>query len=108
MLAIIRGIHTAIYLVMASSTLALVYAGATGASGWWLGTALTLLAFETVELIPSRWVSRRQHWRVKGVHVRIARAALYAALPLSLAALAAISIAYSADREYRVEVAVIS
>jgi hypothetical protein len=44
----------------------------------------------------------------KGVHVRIARAALYAALPLSLAALAAISIAYSADREYRFEVAVIS
>ena len=40
-LTIIRGIHTAIYLVMASSTLALVYAGATGASGWWLGTALS-------------------------------------------------------------------
>jgi hypothetical protein len=39
-LAIIRGIYTAIYLVMAS-TLALVYAGATGASGWWLGTALS-------------------------------------------------------------------
>lgn len=44
----------------------------------------------------------------KGVHVRFAKAALYAALPLSLAALAAISIAYSADREDRFEVAVIS
>jgi hypothetical protein len=32
----IRATHTAIYLVMAASTLLLVYAGLTGASGVWL------------------------------------------------------------------------
>lgn len=50
-LALIRGIHTAIYLVMASSTLALVYAGVTGASGWWLGVVIALLAIETVVFV---------------------------------------------------------
>lgn len=42
------------------------------------------------------------------VPVRIAKLAFYAALPLSVAALVAISIAYGVDREYRFEVAVIS
>ena len=50
-LAFIRAIHTAIYLVMASSTLALVYAGVTGADGWWLAAAIALLAIETVVFI---------------------------------------------------------
>ena len=47
-LAFIRTTHTAIYLVMASSTLILLYAGVTGASGWWLWLVLALLAVETV------------------------------------------------------------
>jgi hypothetical protein len=46
-LALIRSVHTAIYLVMAASTLALVFAGVTGASGWWLGVVITLLAIES-------------------------------------------------------------
>jgi hypothetical protein len=47
-LSIIRATHTAIYLVMATSTLILVYAGMTGRTGWWLWTALGLLTIETV------------------------------------------------------------
>jgi hypothetical protein len=46
-LALVRGVHTFIYIVMATPTLVL-YAGLTGAHGWWLGVALTLLAVETV------------------------------------------------------------
>jgi hypothetical protein len=40
-------VHTAIYVVMAASTLLLVYAGVTGATGAWLWTALVLLAIES-------------------------------------------------------------
>lgn len=47
-LALIRAIHTAIYLVMAACTFLLVYAGLTGAQGLWLWGALTLLVVETV------------------------------------------------------------
>lgn len=47
-LALIRLTHTAIYLVMASSTLLLVYAGLSGASGWWLWVVLALLAIESI------------------------------------------------------------
>ena len=43
-LALVRGVHTFIYTVMATSTLLLVYAGLTGARGWWLWVGLTLLA----------------------------------------------------------------
>lgn len=50
-LALIRGVHTAIYLVMAGSTLALVYAGVTGANGWWLGVVIALLAIETAVFV---------------------------------------------------------
>jgi hypothetical protein len=50
-LQIIRFVHTAIYLVMAASTLLLVLAGATGATGWWLWWALGLLAVETVVFV---------------------------------------------------------
>lgn len=47
-LALIRIIHTAIYLVMAGATFVPIYAGVTGAQGVWLWGALTLLAVETV------------------------------------------------------------
>lgn len=47
-LALIRTIHTIIYVVMALSTFTLVFAGATGFSGWWLWLALVLLAIEVV------------------------------------------------------------
>jgi hypothetical protein len=46
-LAIVRALHTAIYVVMAASTFALVYAGLTGATGVWLWAALTLLGIES-------------------------------------------------------------
>lgn len=46
-LALVRFVHTAIYLVMAMSVFVLLYAGITGAAGWWLWTALTLLAVES-------------------------------------------------------------
>ncbi|MEZ4726938.1 MAG: hypothetical protein R3E79_07375 [Caldilineaceae bacterium] len=48
LLALIRAIHTAIYLVMAACTFVLVFAGLTGWQGVWLWVALTLLAIETV------------------------------------------------------------
>ena len=47
-LALIRTVHTAIYLVMAFATFALVYAGLTGAAGTWLWIALALLSVEVV------------------------------------------------------------
>lgn len=47
-LALIRGVHTAIYLVMAVSTFVLVYAGITGAQGTWLWVALALLSVESI------------------------------------------------------------
>ena len=45
-LAIIRAVHTAIYLVMATSTFVLLYAGITGATGAWLWIAIALLSIE--------------------------------------------------------------
>jgi hypothetical protein len=50
-LSAIRTVHTVIYIVMAASTLLLVYAGVTGQNGWWLWTALGLLAIETVVFV---------------------------------------------------------
>lgn len=50
-LTTIRGAHTLIYLVMAASTLALDYAGLTGATGPWLSGVLVLLAIESVVFI---------------------------------------------------------
>ncbi len=47
-LAIVRAVHTAIYLVMAASTFVVLYAGATGRSGAWLWAALVLLGAETL------------------------------------------------------------
>jgi hypothetical protein len=46
-LALIRALHTAIYLVMAASVLAIFFAGATGAMGTWLWVALVLAAGES-------------------------------------------------------------
>ena len=46
-LAVVRGVHTLIYVVMAISTIVLVYAGVTGSRGWWLTLALILLAVES-------------------------------------------------------------
>jgi hypothetical protein len=50
-LALIRGVHTVIYLVMAASTFAVLYAGATGARGSWLWVALGLLGVEVVVFV---------------------------------------------------------
>ena len=47
-LAIVRAVHTAIYLVMAASTFILLYSGITGRTGPWLWAALLLLGIETV------------------------------------------------------------
>ena len=47
-LALVRGVHTAIYVVMAISTFVLLYAGVTGAQGGWLWVALGLLAIEVI------------------------------------------------------------
>lgn len=47
LLALVRTVHTAIYLMMAASTFVLVYAGITGAQGAWLWLALVLLVVET-------------------------------------------------------------
>jgi hypothetical protein len=50
-LALVRFVHTAIYLVMAVSTLALLYAGITGIYGGWLWVVLVLLGVEAVVFI---------------------------------------------------------
>jgi hypothetical protein len=50
-LQLIRAVHTAIYVVMAGSTFALVYAGLTGAVGWWLWWALGLLLIESMVFV---------------------------------------------------------
>ena len=47
LLALIRALHTAIYLVMATATFVLVYAGLTGDQGIWLWLALALLSVES-------------------------------------------------------------
>jgi hypothetical protein len=47
-LALIRALHTTIYLVMAASTFVLLYAGVTGSQGTWLWITLVLLGVEVV------------------------------------------------------------
>jgi hypothetical protein len=47
-LAIVRTLHTAIYVVMVSAIGVVLFAGVTGARGWWLWLSLALLAIETV------------------------------------------------------------
>jgi len=50
-LALVRGVHTAIYIGMVASIFVLLYAGATGYVGLWLWVALVLLAVETVVFV---------------------------------------------------------
>lgn len=50
-LALVRTVHTAIYLVMVASIAVLLYAGATGHVGAWLWGALALLAAESVVFV---------------------------------------------------------
>jgi hypothetical protein len=50
-LALVRGIHTLIYVVMAASTFVLVHAGLTGRHGRLLWVALALLGLETVVFV---------------------------------------------------------
>jgi hypothetical protein len=47
-LALVRGIHTAIYLLMVAAIGVLLAAGITGYAGGWLWISLGLLALETV------------------------------------------------------------
>ncbi len=48
LLALVRGVHTTIYLVMVAAIFTLLYAGATGYQGLWLWVSLGLLALETI------------------------------------------------------------
>jgi len=47
-LAIVRAVHTAIYLVMASAVFVVLYGGVTGAHGPWLWAAAGLAALESL------------------------------------------------------------
>jgi hypothetical protein len=51
MLALVRSLHTAVYLVMVASILVLLYAGASAYVGPWLWIALGLLAAETAVFV---------------------------------------------------------
>lgn len=51
MLALVRGLHTAVYLVMVSAIGILLAAGTTGYADPWLWVALALLACETVVFV---------------------------------------------------------
>ncbi len=52
-LGLVRGLHTAVYLVMAASVFVLLYAGISGASGPWLWWALALISVEIVVFVGS-------------------------------------------------------
>ena len=52
-LFIVRAVHTAIYVVMASAILAVLYAGLTGANGPWLRVCLALILIEAAVFIGS-------------------------------------------------------
>lgn len=47
-LALVRALHGAIYVVMSGAVFAVLYAGVSGARGWWLWLALALVAVEVV------------------------------------------------------------
>lgn len=47
-LALVRAVHTAIYIVMAASIFALLYAGLSGADGPWVWLALALTTIEAI------------------------------------------------------------
>jgi hypothetical protein len=50
-LALVRGVHSAIYIVMAAATFVLLYGGLTGYEGTWLWISLSLLAVETAVFV---------------------------------------------------------
>jgi hypothetical protein len=50
---LVRAVHTAIYVVMASSAFALLFAGVTGASGPWLWLAASLMTIEVIVFVGS-------------------------------------------------------
>ncbi|MDO8322078.1 MAG: hypothetical protein Q7T23_03970 [Phenylobacterium sp.] len=52
-LALVRGLHTAIYLVMAGAVFIVLYAGITGAHGPWLWAAVGLVAVECLVFVAS-------------------------------------------------------
>ena len=52
-LTLVRGVHTAIYVVMACSVFAVFYAALVGARGQWLFVALALVAIEVVIFVAS-------------------------------------------------------
>jgi hypothetical protein len=52
-LNLVRGVHTAIYVVMACSVFAVFYAGLAGAHGAWLVVALALVAIEALVFVVS-------------------------------------------------------
>lgn len=52
-LTIVRGVHTTIYFVMVSAVFGVLYAGVTGAQGWWLWVALVLVGVECLVFLAS-------------------------------------------------------
>jgi hypothetical protein len=71
-LTLVRAIHTAIYVVMASAVLVVLVAGVTGATGPWLWIALALVLIEVaifagsgmrcpLTAVASRYGARRGH-----------------------------------------------
>ena len=50
-LFVVRALHTIIYVVMASATIAVLFAGLTGATGRWLWLALGLVLIEAAVFI---------------------------------------------------------
>ena len=52
-LSIVRGVHTAIYVIMASSVVAVFFAGLVGTSGFWLFAAVVLVVIEASVFVGS-------------------------------------------------------
>ena len=52
-LALVRSVHTTIYMVMASAVLVVLFAGVTGAQGPWLAIAFVLVCAESLVFIGS-------------------------------------------------------
>ncbi|CAN5499906.1 hypothetical protein BH10PSE3_BH10PSE3_26050 [soil metagenome] len=50
-LTLVRAVHTAIYIVMASASFVVLYAGVTGAHGTWLWMACGLVAVESLVFV---------------------------------------------------------
>ncbi len=52
-LSLVRGVHTAIYIVMASLVVAVFFGGLVGASGFWLFAAVVLVVIEASVFVGS-------------------------------------------------------